>query len=242
MQKTLVIGIYLHGQYRLDSTGSIENDTIPNGMCVNIIHSASPGVPDISTLEVKEHISEKISEKIQTDRVHNELTKEEIYKLTEELRDLLVQENKVQSNDIINLHQYQYSCNEISPYLQQFSHHYDNAFKIASYKELDTIPNKIFTKFAEDELLNPDNTEIRYINKIVIYNLEGEPDLFELFSIVNRTFDTITLGQLLTFFSWFGVENLIIIDATCSVFKGDEKYLTDRNIRQLRRQMLHNFI
>ena len=242
MQKTLVIGIYLHGQYRLDSAGTIETDTVPNGMCVNIIHSAAPGVPDISTLEVKENIAEKISEKIQTNGVHNELTKEEIDKLTEELRDLLVEENKEQSNDIIKLHQYQHSHNKISPHLQNFSHHYDNAFKIASYKELDTIPNKIFTKFSEGEILNPDNIESCYINKIVIYNLEGEPDLFELFNLVNRTFETITLGQLLTFFSSLGVENLIIIDATCSVFKGDEKHLTDRNIRQLRRQIINSFI
>ena len=242
MQKTLVIGIYLHGQYRLDSTGSIENDNVPNGMRVNIIHSAAPGVPDISTLEVKENMAKKISEKIQTNRDYNKLTKEEIYNLTEELRDLLVEENKDQSNDIIKLHQHNYSFNETSSYLQEFSHHYDNAFKIVYYQELQTITNKIFTQFTQGELLNRDNVETHYINKIVIYNLEGEPNLFDLFRLINRTFDTITLGQLITFFSSFGVENLIIIDATCSVFKGHEFHLTDRNIRQIRRQMLNSFI
>jgi hypothetical protein len=242
MKKTLVIGIYLHGEYHLEQNGNIKTDIIPNGMCVNIIHAASPGVPDVSTLEVKENIAQKISEKIQTNRNYDGLTNAEIESLTFELRDLLVRENKQQAKNIIKLHQYQYKHNKITPMLQHFSHYYDNAFKIESYDKLRTIPNKIFSKFSKGELINPYNIKPNYVNKIIIYNLEEEPDLFDIFKLINRNIETISLVQLLTFFRSLGVENLIIIDSTCSVFKGDKNHLTDRNIRQLRRQMLSSFI
>ena len=48
----------------------------------------------------------------------------------------------------------------------------------------------------------------------------------------------ITLGQILEFFVNLGVKNLIIIDMSCSAFKGNSQYLTERNIRQLRRKIL----
>ena len=244
MQRTLIIGIYLHGEYHLNEFGSIKTDEIPSGMRVKMIRSAPAGVAEVSSLETKENIAIKISETIQSKRNNDKLTNEEIDNLTIELRDLLVSENKTQSEEIINLHHYQYCRNKVTPVLQNYTHQYDNAFKIISYEDGDTIPNKIFTRFSEGELINPDNIESYYVNKIIIYNLEGEPDLFDILKSLNIDLDiqTISLGQLLTFFNALGVENLIIVDASCSVIKGDCANTYDRNIRQIRRQMFNTSI
>lgn len=244
MNKTLIIGIYLHGEYHLNENGTINTDELPTGMRVKMIRSAAPGVSEVSTLEAKENIAIKISETIQSNKHIDKLTKEEIDNLTIELRDLLVKENRDQSKDIIKLHHHQYRRNQVTPVLQKFAHQYDNAFKLISYENVNIIPNKIFTKFSEGELINPDNIESYYVNKIIIYNLEGEPDLFDILKSLNMDLDiqTISLGQLLTFFNALGVENLIIVDASCSVIKGDCANTYDRNIRQIRRHMFNTSI
>jgi len=50
--------------------------------------------------------------------------------------------------------------------------------------------------------------------------------------------DRITLGQILEFVVNLGVENVIIVDLSCSVFIGQTEHLSERNIRHLRRQMI----
>ena len=50
--------------------------------------------------------------------------------------------------------------------------------------------------------------------------------------------EEISMEHLMVFLVRLGVKNLIIIDLSCSVFNGDAKFLSDRHIRQIRRQIL----
>jgi len=55
---------------------------------------------------------------------------------------------------------------------------------------------------------------------------------------IGSDINQITLGQMLEFFVNLGVKNLIMVDMSCSTFRGKSEFLTERNIRQLRRQIL----
>ena len=236
--KTLVIGIYLHGVFELNENGLPDEDRVPNGMRLNIINGVAPGVPNISTLEDYENMAKKISKRIKRRENYSKLTKTQIDDLCLNLRDLLVRINKNQANDIIKEHQLLYKKDKVNQTLQKFCYQYGNSFKIKTYESSDIIPNKLFIKFSEGEVINPYNIPEHYFNKIVLYNLEGEPDLFQILKSSNLDIDQITIGQLMEFLVNLGVENLIIVDLSCSVFNGNPEFLTERNIRQTRRKIL----
>ena len=63
-------------------------------------------------------------------------------------------------------------------------------------------------------------------------------DLFSMLLSSELDIDQITIGQLMEFLVNIGVENLIIVDLSCSVFNGNPEFLTERNIRQTRRKIL----
>ena len=85
--------------------------------------------------------------------------------------------------------------------------------------------------------VNPENITEQYFNQIVIYNLKGEPDIFDLLESVGMEIDEITTIQLIEFLQSLGVENLIIIDLSCSTFKSGEFSISDRRIRYMRRTL-----
>ena len=244
--KTMVIGIYLHGELPLNSNGNIKIDVIPNNMKVNIINGVAPGVPNISTLEDYENMARNVYNKIKRIKNWDKLTKSKTDNITKNIQILLKNTNKTQATKIIKEHQCSYSKNQMNNPLnnplnnpfKQFAHHYDNSFRITSYESGDKIPDKLYIKFRKGEVINPNNIEEKYFNRIVLYNLEGEPDIFEMFQSVGLNIDEITLGQLLEFLVNLGTENVIIVDLSCYIFKGEPKYLSERNIRYLRRLII----
>ena len=236
--KTLVIGVFLHGEHHLNNDGKINTGIVPDGIRVTVINAVAPGVPNLSKLEEYENMARQISTRIKGRKNYDKLTNTQINNLTENLRDLLVKENENQTKDIIKEHQHLYSRNNINPTFQQFAYQTGNAFKIKTYESNDTIPNKLFIKFSEGEIVNTDNIPENYFNNIILYNLEGEPDLFKVLESIGLDITHITLGQILDFLVNLGVENVIMVDLSCSTFKGNPEFLTERNIRQTRRQMI----
>ena len=237
--KTLIIGVFLHGELHLHDNGEINNDVVPAGMRVTVINAVAPGVPNISTLRDYEKMATKISRVVKRKKNYDKLTKCQINELSETLKDTLIKQNKTQSDDIIKEHQKRYLKNTVRPELQKFAHQYGNSFKIKTYGANDKIQNKLFTKFAEGEVINPNSVPEKYFNKIVLYNL-GELDLFKMLASVGLDIDQITLGQILEFLFNLGVQNLIMADLSCSTIKGNPEFLTERTIRLKRRQMLFN--
>jgi len=236
--ETLVIGVFLHGELHMKDNGELNYDIVPDGMRVTVINAVAPGVQNISTLQDYEIMAEKISLKVKTRKNYDKLTKSQIKNLSESLRDMLLVTNKNQATNIIKEHQYLYSRQKVNPIFGKFSYQYGNSFKIKTHNSGDYIPDKIFIKFSEGEVINPNNIPEYYFNKIILHNLEGEPDLFEMLETVGMDIEQIRMEQLMEFLVNLGVKNLTIVDLSCSVFNGDEKFLSDRNIRQLRRNML----
>lgn len=236
--KTLIIGINMHGMIQLQSDGELHKETVPENMNLTVISAVAPGVPFVSTFENYENISAKITNKINRIKNWNKLTNKQIEGLSENLRDLLVQTNQEESKNILKMHQQLYSKRRVNSIYQRFAHYYDDAFRIQNYRSNETFTDKLFLKFLQGEVLNPNCATEEYFNKIVIYNLEGKQDIFQYLASVGLNIEEITLSELITFLVNIGVENLIVVDLSCSVFSGDADYLTERNIRYLRRQML----
>ena len=235
--KTLVIGIYLHGVLPLNENGEIQTEKVPDGLCVTTINSVAPGISNISTIEDMENIATKISISIKTRKNYDKLTNLQIKILSENLRTLLVNSNEDQSSDIIKVYHRQYSKTQVKSSFQKFTYQYDNSFRIKTYDSFDSIPNKLFNKFSDGEPINPKNFPEHYFNKIILYNLD-EFNLFEMLESVGLDVEEISMEHLMAFLVRLGVKNLIIIDLSCSVFNGDAKFLSDRHIRQIRRQIL----
>lgn len=236
--KTLVIGINMHGEIHLTGDGTPLNSIVPENMHINIINAVVPGVPNISTLENYENLAENISEKVKDISDWNNLTQPQISEITQNIKEMLVATNDEQSNDIINQYQKSYNKGNINTHFKDFAHSYNKSFKITSYTSRQSIPDKLYLKFLPGEAENPNDVEENYFNKIVLYNLDGEPDIFELFKTFGTNLDQIKTSELIEFVVSLGVQNLIIIDLSCSVFKGEHKFLTERNIRQMRRTMM----
>lgn len=235
--ETLVIGIHLHGEIHLNKNGYPNKEKIPDGMRLNIINAVAPGVSNISTLQVNETMAQNISTIIDSYNI-NKLTKYKTNILCNILKNMLVETNKIQSTNIIKEYQDLYNKNIINPTFQDFVHQYGNSFKINSYETNEFIYDKIFIKFSDGQIINPHNYPENYVNNIVLYNLEGKPDLFDILQMCGLEVTHITIGQIMEFLVNLGVKNLVIIDLSCSVFKGDSEFLSKRNIRQLRRQMI----
>jgi hypothetical protein len=234
--KPLIIGMYLHGELNLDEKGHVIQEKIPENMNIKIINCVSPGVPFISTLENYESI---ISGVTNTINKQNKLKSEDCALKSEDcalkLRNLLVQMNKNQFMEILKEHQKLYKKNEINENIQLYIQQYDNAFRLNSYKSGEYINNKLYTKFNDNDSSN------FFFNKIIFHNLDWFQDLFEILKENGLDVEEITLGQILDFLANLNldIQNIIIVDLSCSVFKGDEEFLTKRNIRRLRRELLN---
>jgi len=226
----------MHGELILNSNNEPIYTTVPENLTVYTINSVAPGVPNISTLENYENLSEQIYAKVETIEDWNTVNAEN---LSEELKRLLVELNKEQSEEIIKLVQQNYSKRIKNEHHANYAYHYDKSFQIKTYYGNQNIPNKLFLKFTENEIEQieqDDDIENGYFNKIVLYNLEGQPDLFELLEAVSgNQFDRIDISQICDFFTSLGVENLIIVDLSCSIFRG-ENPLSERETRYARRQ------
>lgn len=236
--KTLIIGVNMHGEIHLQNNGEQYNETVPENMKLTVISAVAPGVPFVSSFENYENMSAKISKRINKIKNWDNLTNSQLTNLTLSIQDLLVETSKEETKDILKMHQHLYTKQDINPVYQRFAHYYDSAFKIQKYNSNETFTDKLFLKFSKGEVLNPDNIPEEYFNKIVIYNLEGKQDIFQYLASVGLNIEEITLSEMITFLVNIGVENLIVVDLSCSVFKGNTNYLTERNIRYLRRQML----
>ena len=126
-----------------------------------------------------------------------------------------------------------------------FIHNTDRMYGITEFGKDDVIENKLFSKFSPEQIeqYGIDEDQLGYdkgFNKIVIYNFEDAvtQDLFEMLHVsFGLELTEITLFDLIDLFTNMSVENLIVIDLSCSTFKSD-KGLTSRTTRCLRREIM----
>jgi len=207
----------MHGILPLDKNGEMQMQKVPKGLRITTINSVAPGITNISNIETIETIAKQLSSKIKTKKNYNKLTKTQITNLTENIRNSLVNENKQHAFNIIKEYQYQHQYQyKVNTDFQHFAYQYDNSFKIKTYESYDNIPDKLFIKFTNGEHSNPNNFHEHYF----------------------LTIEHISMEYLMEYFVSLGVQNLIIVDLSCSTFNADDNIISDRHIRQVRRHML----
>jgi hypothetical protein len=231
--KTLVIGIFTHGEQPLDDDNVPKLTTLHPNISIHKIDMVLPGIANVSTVDNFENIGNSISQLINNKKINwDEMTSEDSYALAKQLAYKVINEHSSMNSQINKDYNYSISKGEPIPYLAQYVHNSSHPLRILSYKSDEQMPDKLFTKINPGELVNPDNIPENYCGKIVMLNVEGEPDIFEII----EGFDDTPFSGLNAFFEAMEVKNLIVVDLSCNVFPNIQP--SSRLARRLRRSML----
>jgi hypothetical protein len=246
MKKTFVVGINLHGEITLDKDSNPETRHIDSRFIVKM-DAVSPGVPNISTFENYNNLSEITGELVRS-RSNNWLNhpmqskrkyesyKEKMVDFVTTLKRRFMDENKKNVKGIEQVYAEKMRCNEPCEHEQNFIHNKDTLYTISSFDTGDAITNKLFLKFTPEELdhlhVDEDDLVDKGFNKIIIYNLDN----IDVFDLLGPEYTQITLFNLIDLFTGMGAENIIFIDMSCSVFPFDSQ-ISKRTIRNLRKRI-----
>lgn len=233
LPKTLILGIFTHGEQPLDDSGSQVLTNVPSNMSIQKIDIVLPGVANVSTVENFENIGENISNLINKQKINwDAISREQASNLTQLLATKLINENFNMNSKINKDYNYSISKKEPIPFLSQYVHTSSHPMHILTYKENEQMPDKLFTKIKPGELLNPDEIPENCSGKILMLNVEDQPDIFEII----EGFDDTPFSGLNVFFEAMGVENLIVLDLSCNVFPNIQP--GSRGARVARRRIL----
>lgn len=233
--KTLVIGIFTHGEQPLDDTTSPILTEVPSNMNIHKIDMVLPGVANVSTVENFENIGNSISALINNKKINwDEMIHQQSFMLAQQLAYNLINENANMVSQINKDYNYSVSKREPLPYLAQYVHTASHPLRILSYNANEKMPDKLFTKIKPGELLNPDEIPENYCGKIIMLNVEGQPDIFDIID----GFDDTPFSGLNAFFEAMDVKNLIVVDLSCNVFPNIQP--SSRTARLKRRHILKN--
>uniref|UniRef100_A0A6C0DS34 Uncharacterized protein n=1 Tax=viral metagenome TaxID=1070528 RepID=A0A6C0DS34_9ZZZZ len=244
MDKTFIVGINLHGEIPLDNSGNPQTKNVENKFIIKL-NAVSPGVPNISTFENYNNLSDItrtavetnkwLREPMQSERLF-EGYKKKMIDFVSDLKTKFIKENAENVKGIEKEHSKKGRHNNISDDQENFLQNKDTMFTINRFETGDVITNKLFLKFTPDELsqLDIDDNIIanKGFNKIIIYNLSNS-DVFEL---LGDEYKYITLFDLIDLLSGMGAENIIFIDLSCSVFTSNNK-ISKRDVRMFRRRL-----
>jgi len=254
-RKTLVIGINLHGEIPIDNNCEPEMIKVPNNYIIKL-NTVAPGVPNISTIEnynnlgdiVKRFVKENtwLNDPMESTRLKKKY-KTRMIKFVTDLKEKFIEENADNIAGIESEYFKKGVIPESHKHKKDFIHNTDRMYGITEFGKDDVIENKLFSKFSPEQIAQYgiDEDQLGYdkgFNKIVIYNFEDAvtQDLFEMLNVsFGLDLTEITLFDLIDLFTNMSVENLILIDLSCSTFKSD-KGLTSRNTRCLRRDILRS--
>lgn len=251
--KTIVISIDTHGFNYLNSDLKqeyidISNKNNSHNKDLNIykINVAFPGVTNISNFKTLKSIFTKMRAYISKngEKINEEPEKciNDLVRILRNSYNAMVDEldkNKTLRKEI---HLNDYLCN------------YQHAFtieKVGSNFNTNQIKEKGYALFTEDETqnINKKAKYYEYFNKAVIMNLGNIDILDTLKQHLNVDVSVFYLSEIIDLcYNLPNVENIIIIDNTCSNFKYksieyDVMINTDnRTTRRLRREMLKNKI
>ena len=253
MQKTFVIGINLHGEIPIDSNCHPEMIKVPNNYILKL-NTVAPGVPNISTIETYNNLGDITKRFVKENKWLNDpmvsSRLEEEYKsrmrdFVTTLKDKFIEENKHNVAGIESEYFTQGATTESHKHIQSFVHNKDHMYGITQFSKGDLIENKLFSKFTPEQIeqygINEEQQQDKGFNKIVIYNfLDGSTmDIFQLIPDVTE----ISLSDLINFLLEFalsagvGIDNLILIDLSCSTFRADQD-LSSTATRCLRRGLM----
>lgn len=254
MQKTFVVGINLHGEIPIDSNCQPEMIKVPNNYIIKL-NAVAPGVPNISTIETYNNLGDITKRFVKENKWLNDpmvsSRLEEDYKsrmqgFVTNLKDKFIEENKDNVAGIESEYFTQGATTESHKHIQSFVHNKDHMYRITQFSKGDLIENKLFSKFTPEQIeqygINEEQQqEDKGFNKIVIYNfLDGSTmDIFQLIPDITE----MSLADLIDFLLEFAlsagvdIDNLILIDLSCSTFRADQD-LSSTATRCLRRGLI----
>jgi len=158
--KTLIVGLNLHGEIPLDATGKLITKPLENNFVIKL-NTVSPGVPNISTFENYNNLSEITRKLVESNNWLNEPMKSErlfennkqkMVDFVEKLKTEFMEENKENVKGIEKEYQVGKKRKDISEHQQNFIYNYASSFTISQFNKGDLIVNKQFYKFTPAEL------------------------------------------------------------------------------------------
>jgi hypothetical protein len=120
--------------------------------------------------------------------------------------------------------------------IQEYFHHIEDQYQIKIFNENDTIYNKKFDRLSPEEYPKGMAEELLFFDKMVVYNTSPEKsDIFEFIQQVSGVvYKSVTLFEIIDFFSELGVENIVLIDFSCNSFSYKNKLLDFDDSSQFR--------
>ena len=254
--KTVLLGINMHGEIPIQNTEPIYQSLKIENMIH--LHAVSCGVPNVATYNSYNEFIEKTKKYIKGHSLKwdSELSKDHLSDYTKKIKKILEKANKSEQKEILNKHLKSKTMKRkrqddtpefVKTGIHDYVHSLDKSYSIKSFEKGEMIPNKIFYKFTEKELegiANKEEIEIEDVKKtdfntVLIYNMNKSMNLFDLIeSFTGNEMNQVSLFELIDFFSELNVQNIIIIDLSCNVFKDiDNKTISPRTKRVTRRNM-----
>lgn len=195
------------------------------------INAVLPGVPNISTLENSEYLTQKVFDEI----VNCEINEKNMWYFVNRIQKRLISANRHHHKMLME--QKPSSTDSNAKYLNKFQTFSDQMFKMVHFSQKKpTFVNKIFYRFSPDELKNMENAEsvksAKYFNKIVIMTGKEEEtlDIFELLEMIGVHIDEISLYEILELLAGLGATNIAYADLSCGWIRTDAR--TERRIRK----------
>lgn len=224
--KTTILTIDSHGFYLLDDTHNCcktidvtNNTTNTSVKHVYKINATIAGVSNVSTKETRDKTMKKVKKFIQKSNITNKSIQLDMF--VSELRDLLVECNQEHVSTLKKDIKYLKEEKAFSNYL----HHYNKSYTI----EHNLLLEKNYVRFQPDEIYKDTLSEL--VSGMDLYNIMDSFDI-----------QTFCLSELIQFLNAFQVENIIILDFSCSDFKdGTENVVSERQTRHIRRNLLRKF-
>lgn len=241
--KKVILSITSHGWIHCDE-GNPETFIIPEGITVNKITMSTPGnVNFVDPQQLKQSIrSIKRQEKRILDSKRSSTVQRAIEDLKNNIIDIDKDEIKFLESERRNtkipvdedkIEEYEKRQEQLSQYIYGLN----KAHKNYILHPGDVVVNKRYER--------ENCTATKYDWVMTILNVPGEPDLLNLLRVQTRHGSCNTsLSEIVNYFRDNGVEELTIIDFSCSVFlegdiKKDDLYnLTQREVRSIRRDFI----
>lgn len=242
LPKKIILGCNLHGEIILKNK-EFEVKPLDINLLIQL-NAVTCGVANISTLENYDNISKDIDKYITSNPLNwdEDIEQTEILNYVKNIKEILSESDRENFISIQKEYRRQKKDKDSSQqnYMKDYIHTSDKSYKITTFTQGQNISNKLFYKFSEEELdlIKTDDIDLEDVlfNKLFIYNTENKQDVFELLASLGFEYNEISLFNLLDLFKELGVENIIIIDLSCEVFKDNNK-LSDREKRNLRNIM-----
>jgi hypothetical protein len=241
--KKVILAISSHGWIHCDE-GNPETFIIPEGITVNKITMSTPGnVNFVDPQQLKKSIkSIKKQQKRILDSKKPATVQRAIEDLKESIKDIdkfevpfleSEKRNTKRPSDEDEIEEYETRKEQIEEYLYGLN----KAHKNFILHPGDVVINKRYER--------ENCTATKYDWVMPILNVPGEPDLLNLLRVQTRHGScNSSLSEIINYFRDNSVEELTIIDFSCSVFlegdiKKDDLYnLTQREVRNIRRDFL----